>query len=118
MKILILFIVLFVTISCTTLCGGEVAIPNKPEECHKMDIDESQYCCYFEGKNLNSNENEKFCWAFAKTQIDDDKYKDVIKAIEKGTDSHVTKKHSDVKLDCYSFFEKLNYFLLVLLVLF
>ena len=118
MKKLILFIILIVTISCATLCGGDVVIPNKPEDCHKMEKEESQYCCYFAGKNLDTNQNEKYCWAFAKTQIDDDKYKKTIEDIEKGTDSHVTKKHSDVELDCYSFFEKLNYLLLALIILF
>ena len=53
-----------------------------------------------------------------KSQIDDDKVKNTIEAIEKGTDSHVTKKHSDVELDCFSFYEKVNILLLALLILF
>ncbi len=69
-------------------------------------------------KNLSTNQKEIFCWAFLKTSIDDDKIDDTIKEIEKGTDSHVTKKHSDVELDCFSFYEKLNYILIGLLILF
>ena len=43
--------------------------------------------------------------------------KETIEAIEKGTDSHVTKKHSGVKLDCFGFFEKFNPILIGLLLL-
>ena len=118
MKKLILFSILFYSIYSATLCEGEETGPNKPEDCHNMDKEENQYCCYYEGKNLATNENEKHCWAFPKNRIDDDNYKEVIEGIEKGTDSHVTKKHSDVKLDCFSFYEKLNYLLLALLILF
>ena len=117
MKNIILFITLFIAISCTTECESYQLEPTAPEVCHKLAKLESQYCCYYEGKNLDTNQNEKACWAFAKTQIDDNQYKKTIEDINKGTDSHVTKKHSDVKLDCFSSFEKLNYLLITLLIL-
>ena len=118
MKKIGLFIALFIAISCTTECESYGSPPNSPDVCHKLATQDSQYCCYYEGKNLDTNQNEKACWAFAKTQIDNNKYKDTIEAINKGTDSHVTKKHSDVKLDCLSSYEKLkNYLLIVLLIL-
>ena len=118
MKKITLFIVLFIAISCTTECESYETQPNSPEECHKLASLEGQYCCYYEGFNLDTNQNEKACWAFANTQIDDNKYKDTIDDIKKGTDSHVTKKHSDVKLDCLSSYEKLkNYLLIALFIL-
>ena len=118
MKNIILFITLYIAISCTTECESYKTQPNSPEVCHKLAAQNNEYCCYYEGKNLDTNQNEKACWAFAKTQIDNDQYKKTIEDINKGTDSHVTKKHSDVKLDCFSSFEKLNYLLIALLILF
>ena len=118
MKKIILFTILYITISCATMCGGEETQPTKPEDCHRLTAENNQYCCYYEGRNLDTNEDEKKCWGFYKTQIDDEKVKETIQAIEKGTDSHVTKKHSNVKLDCFSFYATLNYFLLALVILF
>ena len=54
---------------------------------------------------------------YTKEQIDEKKVKETIEAIEKGTDSHVTKKHSGVKLDCFGFFEKFIPILIGLLLL-
>ena len=71
----------------------------------------------YEGFNLDTNQNEKACWVFANTQIDNNKYKDTIDDIKKGTDSRVTEKHSDVKLDCLSFYEKLKDYLLISLLI-
>ncbi len=115
MKKLILFSILYISISCSTLCEevGEI-VPKEPEDCHKLTSADGPYCCYYEGKNLDTNQEEKYCWGYYRERIDNDKVKEVIDAIEKGTDSHVTKKHSDVKLDCFSFYEKLNYFLFAL----
>ena len=115
MNKLIVFSILYITISCATLCGeNDVIIPTKPEDCHKYTEENGPYCCYYEGKNLDTNQEQKYCWGYYRERIDNDKVKEVIDAIEKGTDSHVTKKHSDVKLDCFSFYEKLNYFLFAL----
>ena len=118
MKNIILFITLYIAISCTTECESYETQPNSPDVCHKLATQDNEYCCYYEGKNLDTNQNEKACWVFAKTQIDNDQYKRTIEDINKGTDSHVTKKHSDVKLDCFSSYEKLNYLLIALLILF
>ena len=109
--------ILFITISCSLLCEDPGVITITPEECHKLSVDSSQYCCYYEGKNLDTGADEKYCWAFHKEQIDEKKVKETIEAIEKGTDSHVTKKHSGVKLDCFGFFEKFNPILIGLLLL-
>ena len=118
MKKIILFIILYINISCSSqLCGADEVIPNEPKYCHTIPADNKDYCCYFKGKNLDTNVDEKFCWAFAKTQIDDGKYKDTISDLEKGTDSHVTKKHSNVKLDCFSSYLK-SYVLITLFLLF
>ena len=108
MKNIILFITLYFAISCLTECENYEAQPNSPDVCHKLAAQNSEYCCYYEGKNLDTNQNEKACWAFAKTQIDNNKYKETIEDIKKGTDSHVTKKHSDVKLYFFSSYKKFS----------
>ena len=116
MKALLLSI-LYITISCNLVCEDPGITTITPEECHKLAVDSNQYCCYYEGKNLDTKLDEKYCWAFRKDQIDNKKVKEAIEAIEKGTDSHVTKPHSGVKLDCFGFFEKFNPFLIGLLLL-
>ena len=116
MKRIVIFIMLYITIYCSLECSDSFTDEPTPDACHKIQVDKSEYCCYYEGKNLDTNQKEKACWAFAKTLIDDDKIDDTIEAIEKGTDSHVTKKHSDVELDCFSFYEKINYLLIALLI--
>ena len=113
----LLFSILCITISCSLQCEEYNSTVISPEECHKLKVDTNQYCCYYEGKNLDTNLDEKSCWAFRKEQIDSDTVKATIEAIEKGTDSHVTKKHSGVKLDCFGFFEKYNLYLLFALIL-
>ena len=52
---------------------------------------------------------------FSKKQIDENQVKNTIEAIEKGTDSHVTKPHSNVKLDCFARVIKLSFVLFTLL---
>ena len=113
----LLLSILYITISCSLECESTSVTAITPEECHKLSVDSNQYCCYYEGKNLDINVDEKYCWAYRKEQIDDKKVKETIEAIEKGTDSHVNKKHSGVKLDCFGFFEKFNPVLIGLLLL-
>ena len=116
MKKLILFFMLYFAIDCKLNCESEEITNPTPDICHDLQAENNHYCCYYEGKNLDTNENEKFCWAFYKDKIDNNKYTEVIEAIEKGTDSHVTKKHSKVELDCFSSYEAINYFLLALII--
>ena len=118
MKKIFLFITLYIYIYCSLSCESEQVTDISPDGCHKLSVEPDQYCCYFEGKNLDTNKDEKFCWAFKKVQIDDDKVKETIETIEKGTDYHVTKKHSNVELDCFSTFEKINFALIGLALLF
>ena len=113
----LLLSILCITISCNLECESTNVTTITPEECHKLAVDANQYCCYYEGKNLDTSHDEKYCWAFRKEQIDDKKVKETIEAIEKGTDSHVTKKHSGVKLDCFGLFAKFNPVLIGLLLL-
>ena len=56
MKKLILFSILYISISCSTLCEevGEI-VPKEPEDCHKLTSADGPYCCYYEGKNLDTN---------------------------------------------------------------
>ena len=117
MKGLLLFITLYTFIYCAAECEGEQVTNISPEGCHSLLVDSDKYCCYFEGKNLDTNKDEKFCWAFKKEQIDENKVKNTIETIEKGTDSHVTKKHSSVKLDCFDRVINLSYSLFSLLIL-
>ena len=107
---------LYITIYCNLDCSDSFTDEPSPDACHRIQVAKDEYCCYYEGYNLNTNQREKACQAFAKTSIYDDKVDDTIEAIEKGTDSHVTKKHSDVELDCFSFYEKINYLLIALLI--
>ena len=109
--------ILYITISCNLECESTSVTTTSPDECHKLKVDSNQYCCYYEGKNLDTNVNEKYCWAFHKEQIDNKKVENTIEDIEKGTDSHVTKKHSGVNLDCFGLFEKFNPILICLLLL-
>lgn len=79
MKKYIIFIMLYITIYCYTECESFEGEPSSPEVCHKLTPHENEYCCYFKGKNLSTNQKEIFCWAFLKTSIDDDKIDDTIK---------------------------------------
>ena len=117
MKALLLSL-LYITVSCSLECESTNVTTISPDECHKLAVDASQYCCYYEGTNLNTKLFEKYCWAFHKEQIDNKKVAETIADIEKGTDSHVTKPHSGVKLDCFGFFQKFNPISICLLLLF
>ena len=119
MKKLLIFVALVYAISCSQGCGDDEYIPTEPKKCHDLAIDDknTKYCCYYEGHNVDTDKDEKFCWEFEKTKIDNNKVKDTISQIEKGTDSHVTKAHKNVKLDCFASYLK-NYFLMGLLLLF
>ena len=117
MKKLIILIALVYAISCLSTCEDEIN-PSEPETCHNMKETSvpNSYCCYYEGHNLSTDVNEKRCWEFEKSKIDNDGVDNVISQIEKGTDSHVTKPHDKVKLDCFASYLQ-NYFLLGLLLL-
>ena len=119
MKKLLIFVALVYAISCSQGCGDDEYIPTEPKKCHDLAVDDknTKYCCYYEGHNVDTDKDEKFCWEFEKTKIDNNKVKDTISQIEKGTDSHVTKAHKNVKLDCFASYLK-NYFLMGLLLLF
>ena len=119
MKRLFILITFIIFVTSKTTCGDEDYTPTEPNNCHTQDTQDNNnyYCCYFEGKNLDTNQNEKYCWEYTKKMIDDGQYKDAIKQIEKGTDFHTNKKHSDVKLDCFSSYLK-NLFLTSILILF
>ena len=116
MKKIIIFISVVYAISCL-LCEGQRS-PSNPGICHSLqtDLDDS-YCCYYEGLNTATNTNEKECWEYEKVKIDNNGYKDVISAIEDGTDRHVTQKHENVKLDCFASYIK-NFLFIGLLLLF
>ena len=119
MKKLFLFMTLYLYISCALQCESEAVTDPSPERCHGLSLlKENDYCCYYEGKNSNTGLNEKFCWEYPKESIDNDGYKKVIEAIEKGTDSHVTKPHTDVELDCFSSYIYYKYLLIGLIILF
>ena len=74
----LLLSILFITISCNLECESTNVTTITPEECHKLAVDSNQYCCYYEGKNLDTSHDEKYCWAFRKEQIDDKKVKETI----------------------------------------
>ena len=116
MKALLLSL-LYITVSCGLECESANLTTISPDICHKLTVDANQYCCYYEGTNDKTKISEKFCWAFRKEQIDNKKVTETIAAIEKGTDSHVDKPHSGVKLDCFGFLEKFNPILIFLLLL-
>ena len=115
-KLLILALLLY-SISCKTSCENPELIPSDSKECHNRAADDDKYCCYYEGHNLDTDQNEKFCWEFIKKKIDDNKVQETIKNIEDGTDDHVSKKHNKVKLNCFASHLKI-YSLLALLLLF
>ena len=120
MKNVFILITLYTTIYCAIECEGEQSrniTDISPNGCHALSVDADRYCCYYEGHNVDTDKDEKFCWEFEKTKIDNNKVKDTISQIEKGTDSHVTKAHKNVKLDCFASYLK-NYFLMGLLLLF
>ena len=119
MKKLIIFIALVYAISCSTACGDEQFDPSDAKACFNLPTEENNYCCYYTGTSVeNSSDSEKYCWEFAKSDIDNDKVYDTIKKIEDGTDTHCGgKKKKDVQLDCFASYLK-NYFLLGLLLLF
>ena len=121
MKNVFILITLYTAIYCAIECEGEQSrniSDISPNGCHALSIQADRYCCYYEGKNLDTDKDEKFCWSFNKKQIDENQVKNTIEAIEKGTDSHVTKPHSNVKLDCFARVIKLSYVLFTLLNLF
>ena len=57
MKNIILFFTLYIAISCTTECESYETQPNSPDVCHKLATQDNEYCCYYEGKNLDTNQN-------------------------------------------------------------
>ena len=66
MKKIILFFTLYINIYCSALCESDQIADISTDGWHKLSVDQDQYCCYFEGKNLDTNKEEKFCWVFKK----------------------------------------------------
>ena len=65
MKSLVVIFALLIDVTCKTICGEEGdSIPTKPEDCHWHEVAPDNYCCYFEGKNLNTNQDEKLCMKY------------------------------------------------------
>ena len=48
MKALLLSL-LYITVSCSLECESTNVTTISPDECHKLAVDASQYCCYYEG---------------------------------------------------------------------
>ena len=115
MKKIFVFSCLIYAGICTTLCESSET-PKEPKDCHVLETElDNSYCCYYKGKNLDTQLEEINCWEFKKSRIDDDQVFDTISQIEKGTDDHVTKKHENVQLDCYGSYLK-NYLIIFALL--
>lgn len=98
-KKLIFFLAILYFINCVETCISKT--PVEPEDCEGLTLlDQTNYCCYFEGKNEQTGVFYKKCWEFKKENIDNERIQNTIEQLEKGTDDHVDKKHSGVKLDC------------------
>ena len=52
MKKLILFIILYFAIDCKLNCESEEIANPTPDICHDLQVENNQYCCYYEGKKF------------------------------------------------------------------
>ena len=61
MKRIVIFIMLYITIYCNLDCSDSFTDEPSPDAWHRIQVAKDEYCCYYEGYNLNTNQREKAC---------------------------------------------------------
>ena len=56
MKRIVIFIMLYITIYCNLDCSDSFTDEPSPDACHRIQVAKDEYCCYYEGYNLNTNQ--------------------------------------------------------------